>query len=68
MYQNYTFENEDFVVNAHAADDGDVIITIRNFPVSTTFYMTGIDAHHLSAQIARVAQEAIAIKSKEVEA
>ena len=65
MYQNYTFENEDFVVNAHASDDGDVIITIRNFPVSTTFYMTGIDAQHLSAQIAKVAQEAIAIKSKE---
>ena len=65
MYEQYKFENSKFNVNAHAADDGDVIITISNFPVSTTFYMTGADAKRLSVQILGVALEAIEIKSKE---
>lgn len=66
MHQQYTFENSNFEVRTHAADDGDVIITISKFPVSTTFYMTGADAQRLSVQILGVAREAIEIKSKEV--
>jgi len=66
MHQQYTFENSNFEVRAHAADDGDVIITISKFPVNTTFYMTGADAKRLSVQILEVARKAIKIKSKEV--
>ena len=48
--QRYTFEEAPFSISA-IPSDGDVIIGVQNFPMSTTFYLTKADALALAEQI-----------------
>jgi hypothetical protein len=51
--QDYTYNESRYSISAIPCDDGDVIISVHNFPVTATFYLHNADAVKLADEILR---------------
>lgn len=61
MINQYKYQDTRFAINTIACDDGTMIFTVQNFPLSTTFYLTQEDAERLYDQLGKTI-DAIACK------
>ena len=54
----YKYNEATFDISTIPCEDGDVIISVHNFPLTTTVYLTNEDAQKLALQLADAVYEA----------
>jgi len=63
MHRDYEFQGKRFEVHTTPCDDGDVVLTIGNFPVSFTVYLSNTEAGRLADQILQASVDAMDLKA-----
>lgn len=65
MNKDYVFEGSRYRISVIGCEDGDIILSIQNFPLSFTAYLHMEDAERLCQEIGAAVDEAHKIKTKE---